>query len=174
MLNSLVAFNTPTNNFGIITDAGHNLSSDGSCAFTNTGSVNNTDPKLGPLADNGGPTWTMALLPGSPAIGAADSAGAPPTDQRGVVRPQGPGVDIGAFEYEYIPMFTSITVNSQTNCSLHVVGLLPNESYTLQVSSNLFYWSDLSNIVANSNGVCEFADCVDRNARFYRLKSVAP
>jgi hypothetical protein len=56
------------------------------------------DPRLGPLARNGGPTRNHALLPGSPALDAGDDGGAPPTDQRGVSRPQGPHVDIGAFE----------------------------------------------------------------------------
>src|SRR5690606_36208052 len=41
------------------------------------------DPMLGPLRDNGGPTATRALLPGSPALDAGDNAGAPPFDQRG-------------------------------------------------------------------------------------------
>jgi uncharacterized repeat protein (TIGR03803 family) len=97
-VNSLLAGNSPANCAGTIADAGHNLSSDASCAFTNLGSLNNTDPKLGPLADNGGPTLTMALLPGSPAIGAGDSASAPPTDQRGYPRPIRAGVDIGAYQ----------------------------------------------------------------------------
>jgi CSLREA domain-containing protein len=56
------------------------------------------DPELGPLRDNGGPTQTHRLLPGSPAIDAAASADCPATDQRGVARPQGPACDIGSFE----------------------------------------------------------------------------
>ena len=56
------------------------------------------DPPLGALADNGGPTRTHALLAGSAAVNAGTSTGAPATDQRGVTRPQGAGVDIGAFE----------------------------------------------------------------------------
>jgi hypothetical protein len=60
--------------------------------------VNN--PGLGPLQNNGGPTETMALLAGSPAIGHADNAAAPATDQRGVTRRDLAGelTDIGAFE----------------------------------------------------------------------------
>ena len=58
------------------------------------------DPLLGPLQNNGGPTFTHSLSPDSPAIDRADSALAPPTDQRGVPRPQGPNSDIGAFEFE--------------------------------------------------------------------------
>ena len=62
-----------------------------------TGNITD-DPLLGALADNGGPTRTHALLAGSAAVNAGTSAGAPATDQRGVARPQGAGVDIGAYE----------------------------------------------------------------------------
>lgn len=62
-----------------------------------TGNIT-ADPLLGALADNGGPTRTHALLAGSAAVNAGTSTGAPATDQRGVARPQGAGVDIGAFE----------------------------------------------------------------------------
>ena len=97
--NTIVA-NSPTgrNCTNAITDGGGNLSyPDATCPGINS------DPKLGPLQDNGGPTWTMALLPGSAAIDTADDAicAAPPVnnlDQRGVARPQGPHCDIGAYE----------------------------------------------------------------------------
>ena len=56
------------------------------------------DPRLGPLADNGGPTETHALLLGSPAIDAASTPACPTTDQRGVLRPQGAACDIGSYE----------------------------------------------------------------------------
>jgi CSLREA domain-containing protein len=59
---------------------------------------NPLDPLLGPLANNGGPTRTHALLPGSPAIDAASTLDCPPTDQRGVLRPQGAACDIGSYE----------------------------------------------------------------------------
>jgi hypothetical protein len=97
-VNTILAGNSPSNCSGTIADAGHNLSSDNSCAFTGAGSLNSTDPMLGPLADNGGPTLTMALLPGSPAIDAGDDTAAPPTDQRGFPRPFGVASDIGAYE----------------------------------------------------------------------------
>jgi hypothetical protein len=98
-VNCLLAGNSPTNGTSGLIDAGHNLSSDASCAFTNIGSMNSTDPRLGPLANNGGPTLTLALLPGSPAIDAGDASAAPDTDQRGFPRPVGLAADIGAFEY---------------------------------------------------------------------------
>lgn len=53
---------------------------------------------LGPLQNNGGPTETMALLTDSPAIGHADNAKAPATDQRGDTRNHSKPTDIGAFE----------------------------------------------------------------------------
>lgn len=62
------------------------------------------DPLLGPLADNGGATFTHALLPGSPALDKGDrlckdqNKQAIATDQRGVTRPQGAACDIGAYE----------------------------------------------------------------------------
>ena len=58
------------------------------------------DPRLGPLVDNGGPTRTMRLLAGSPAIDAVAviNAGCPATDQRGLARPQGAACDAGAYE----------------------------------------------------------------------------
>ena len=63
-----------------------------------TGDITNTLPLLGPLADNGGPTLTHTLLPGSPAIDAGNCDSGPVTDQRGVARPQDDSCDIGAFE----------------------------------------------------------------------------
>jgi hypothetical protein len=76
----------------------NNLSSDGSCMFTDPGSKQNANPLLGALADNGGPTNTLALTAGSPAVDAGTNVGCPATDQRGVTRPQGGACDIGAYE----------------------------------------------------------------------------
>jgi hypothetical protein len=71
------------------------------------------DPRLGPLADNGGPTQTLALLPGSPAIAAGAPAGAPDTDQRGpgYARTIGGTIDIGAFEVQTTQVFPVTTTN---------------------------------------------------------------
>ena len=65
----------------------------------------NIDPMLGPLQDNGGPTMTMALLPGSPAIDAGIPVQGITTDQCGVPRTQGPEPDIGAYEFQYLTAF---------------------------------------------------------------------
>ncbi len=97
--NSLIAYGgTNGNAYGVITDDGYNISSDGSANLNSGSSYSFTDPKLGPLADYGGPTWCMVLLPDSPAIDGGDTAAFPATDQRGRSRPYGAAADIGAFE----------------------------------------------------------------------------
>jgi hypothetical protein len=109
--NTIVANNTEQNCSGAMTNAGHNLDSDASCRWgTSNGSLSDTDPRLGPLADHSGSTLTMALLPGSPAIDAGDQGGCPATDQRGMARPIGRQCDIGAYEalirFTYLPIVT--------------------------------------------------------------------
>lgn len=86
----------------------HNLVQDGSCAASLSG-----DPKLGPLANNGGSTQTMALLTGSPALDAGDDATCAAAwvnglDQRGVARPQRAHCDIGAYEKQFDPAIPSV------------------------------------------------------------------
>jgi hypothetical protein len=68
------------------------------------------DPLLGDLGDNGGPTYTMALLAGSPAINAGTSVGAPSTDQRHFGRVG--AVDIGAYESPFLTVATTTTVTA--------------------------------------------------------------
>jgi chitodextrinase len=85
-----------------VIDAGYNIDTASSCGFSTANhSLSSTNPQLGPLANNGGPTQTMALPVGSPAVDAipASTAGCTgTTDQRGITRPQGAGCDIGAYE----------------------------------------------------------------------------
>ncbi len=82
---------------------GHNLFTDAPAVTLDPTDLTNTDPLLGPLADNGGPTFTQALLPGSPAIDAGVAVPGVTTDQRGIRRPQGSAPDIGAFEVVVVP-----------------------------------------------------------------------
>ncbi|MGI6783239.1 MAG: right-handed parallel beta-helix repeat-containing protein [Aminivibrio sp.] len=67
--------------------------------FLGQGNIN-ADPRLGPLKNNGGQTQTCALGEDSPAIDSGTASGSPETDQRGVTRPQGDGVDMGSYEFE--------------------------------------------------------------------------
>lgn len=85
----------------VLTSGGHNLVQDNTCNASGTPDATDiitTNALTGALADNGGPTWTHALLSGSPAINAGDDAACPATDQRGIARPQGAHCDIGSYE----------------------------------------------------------------------------
>ena len=84
---------------GNVVSGGHNLIQDDSCNPVASDQIV-WDAMIDPLADNGGPTLTHALLTGSTARDAADDAACPATDQRGVTRPQGSHCDAGAFELE--------------------------------------------------------------------------
>lgn len=101
---------------GTFTSNGYNLEDTDTCNFTQTTDISNKDPMLGPLAANGGPTQTMELLQGSPAIDQGKSFFGATTDQRdtGFPRisdspaipnptPDGDGSDIGAFERDSVP-----------------------------------------------------------------------
>jgi len=102
MNNTIIASNNGGNcsvDAGSIFNGSHNLQfGDSTCP-----GITVANPILAPLASNGGPTKTMALGAGSPAIDAGDSGVAPATDQRGNSRTDGNGdgtviADIGAFE----------------------------------------------------------------------------
>ena len=134
------------------------------------------NPKLGPLQDNGGPTFTHALLQGSPAIDAGNPAtpgsganACPATDQREVARPQGPRCDIGAFELvSQAPKTITVTKTGATDatciatdCSLReaiAVAIsgdtiaIPAGTYTLTLGSQLTIDKSLTVGGAGSEG----------------------
>ena len=95
---SSILANDGDNLVGSFTSGGHNLFSDAPAEDHDATDLISTDPLLGPLADNGGLTFTYALLPGSPAIDAGSLVAGLTTDQRGIARPQGAAPDIGAYE----------------------------------------------------------------------------
>ena len=93
------------NDAGVITSLGYNLSNDDAGGYLKgPGDQINTDPLLGPLQDNGGPTFTQALLKGSPAIDTGDPNFTPPPlfDQRGAGfdRVVNGRIDKGSFEVQ--------------------------------------------------------------------------
>jgi len=107
--NSIVADSSSGGNCnGTVTSNGYNLSSDSSCDFNGPGDLNNTNSLLGTLGNYGGPTQTIPLLAGSPAIDAGNPKGCTDgkghllkTDQRGKPRPDKEdtgGCDMGAYE----------------------------------------------------------------------------
>ena len=106
--NSVLASNSGGNCSGRITSSIYTLSSDTTCVLAGSGDLNNVNPKLGTLGNYGGPTQTIPLLSGSPAIDAGDPSGCTDsqghlltTDQRGYPRPDKEdkgGCDRGAYE----------------------------------------------------------------------------
>ena len=103
--NTILNNNSGANIDGTATSLGYNISTDdGGGNLTGPGDQINTDPMIGPLQDNGGPTFTHALLPGSPAINTGDPNFTPPPsyDQRGspFVRVFNSRIDIGSFEVQ--------------------------------------------------------------------------
>ena len=132
LLNTIVA-NSPSggNCAGSgIGSLGHNLDSGATCGFTGPGNLVNTDPMLGFLEDNGGPTYTHALLPGSPAIDAGNNEGCPATDQRGIGRPIDgnadgtPVCDIGAYEAPSAEQFTLSAIRPSTGGDTGTVSVI--------------------------------------------------
>jgi len=133
---TILAASTGDNCVGTIIDGGYNIADDKSCGFSKTGMADNgdgVDPMLaGGLANNGGPTFTIALLMGSPAIDAIPLASCtdqatPPnpltTDQRGYVRPSPAHptmCDIGAYEDNSIP--SCISLGNALSFALESVG----------------------------------------------------
>lgn len=118
-----------------VSDGGYNLDDDGSCGFnaTNHSLSQNANANLGALSYNGGPTLTIPLLSGSAAMdaipfGANGCGTAIVTDQRGVLRPQGAGCDIGAVENALYQSQITFNTNPATGPS-YVVG---PSSYTGQ------------------------------------------
>jgi len=117
--NSIVANSASGGNCHLpVTSKGYNLSSDSSCTFNSVGDMDDTDPLLGTLGFNGGPTKTIPLLSGSPAIDSGNLSGCTnnkgvllKTDQRGKPRPDAEdtsGCDIGAYEFQSAPSCTQI------------------------------------------------------------------
>ena len=113
-VNTIVANNVPDNGYkdakAVIWSLGNNIDSQDNCGFDRVSDQVNTNPLLGLLQDNGGPTPTMAICTNSPAFNRGtdyspvnDSLSIgiyeiPDIDQRGVARPQAGIYDIGAFE----------------------------------------------------------------------------
>lgn len=171
---------------GELVSEGYNLLQNGDgCRMTghSTGNIIGQDPRLGLLGDNGGATFTHALLPESPAIGGGSANGLA-LDQRGFPRHQksgalangGDGSDIGAFEYgaELAHQEGQLSVHIEPNGSVSISVMGPSGSHwTVQATSDFVSWETLG-LVAVENGI---GNVMDENAhqsgqlRFYRAIS---
>ena len=145
--NSIVANNTDTDDSsvdpncrvgtgGVVLVSGMNLSNDASCG-TGAGMIVAASPGVGPLADNGGPTKTHALLLASPAIDGGTSC-TETTDQRHVARTQGTSCDIGAFEFtDYATVTVTIGPNVAVNARTGVATVTGTMTCSSPVSAIL-------------------------------------
>jgi hypothetical protein len=143
LANTIVAHNDERQcSTGDIISAGHNLSSDTYCDFTEPGDLQNVNALLMPLGDYGGPTPTHALQPGSPAIDTGSNDYCLSDDQRGVARPydgdnSGTAVcDIGAVEAEHQLTIADVSVLEGTNgmtTAVFTVTLSPDHNQTVTV-----------------------------------------
>ena len=128
------------------------------------------DPMLGPLTNNGGPTLTMALLPGSPAIDAGTTSLAPAADQRGFPRPAGLAADIGAFEYGSVMPAVAISGSGATGLNIVASGNA-GQPCRLLSSTDLLSWVAIATNPIGRDGTIQFnVNCAPGGAcRFYRL-----
>jgi len=137
---------------GAIVDGGHNLvfskpSLKGIVTEPcDLSGFNGEDPKLAPLAANGGPTQTMRLQAASAAIDQvpASGAGCPATDQRGVGRPGGTACDIGAYEV-VAPAIANVgaspTSTNSATLSATVTANAPDATVQFQYGTTTAYGS---------------------------------
>jgi alpha-tubulin suppressor-like RCC1 family protein len=177
LVNSIIAYGSTNNIYGSLTDLGHNISSDHSYVLTAEGSRNDTDPMLSALADNGGPTFTMALLPESPAIDAGTELQGIAVDQRGVARPVGGAFDIGAYEANGIspaePFALEPLIFSTRGTEIRGSGP-PNRTFRLRTSIDLVHWTDIRASAVTGDGAFTVVEPFDSTSagRFYQI--VAP
>ncbi len=167
----IYAWNTNASNIELTIDLGYNVSTD-TRQFTNSTSITNVNPQLGPLADNGGPVWTMALLPGSPALDAipAGTAGIALADARAVARPAGGGCDIGAFE---LGPAAAPALSARTTGGVFQVTFTGEAGrfYQLLWSENLAEWGTNASVTMGTNGAVRFEAPASGAAAFYRVAS---
>jgi hypothetical protein len=135
--NTIAAGNTAPSCAGTVTDGQHNI------VFPDTGCPGaNVDPLLGPLADNGGPTRTQKVGPGSPAFDAVPAAACSQTDQRGVSRPQGAGCEAGAYEFAPPSVTTGQAVRTSASTATLQGAVTPNAratSYRFELGTTTAY-----------------------------------
>ena len=141
------------------------------------------NPLLGPLFDNGGPTPTIALLTGSPALDAGDDlvASSLVADQRGYARLSGAHVDIGAFEVQVArmsnPPLISNTFMQSDGSLMFSFTNNPGIGFRVLVSTNiatpLNQWTSLGTATEVLPGQYQFTDPDATNylQRFYQVVS---
>ncbi|MEM8860694.1 MAG: choice-of-anchor Q domain-containing protein, partial [Chloroflexota bacterium] len=174
--NTIIADSTNGGNCsGTITSNGYNLDSDGTCNLGGLGDLHYIDPQLGSLQDNGGDTFTHALLSNSPAINAGSTNLA--EDQRDVTRPSVGISDIGAFEY--VPSCDSAAWSAQDEQSLNNAILCFNSAlttgtYTISLTQNISLTASTQPITNTVSGVELIIEGIDFTVDGQNLPDVRP
>jgi hypothetical protein len=163
---------------------GYNLSSDSGGGFlTATGDQINTDPMLGPLQDNGGPTFTHALRASSPAVDQGKNFSASAVDQRGSPRTfddsnianatGGDGTDIGAYEAAQLQM--TAAAQAGNDFQLSFTSLL-GTNYEVQSRADIVAgtWTSLLSGIPGNGGIAmvTVTNAFDQTQQFYRVHPV--
>jgi len=198
LLNTVVAGNhdadTGSDLLGVISSLGHNLVGQADDGAGITNGVNSDlvgtgatplNPQLGPLADNGGSTLTMALLHGSPALESGDDSLLEPpndlgNDQRGFQRKSGGHVDIGAVEFQFGVLATNLVPvikPSAEAIQISFTNSTPGATFSVLSATNISVpvhdWSVLGQAARIATAEFLFIDFVITNdvQRFYRVSS---
>jgi hypothetical protein len=173
--NTIVARNTASTSspdvYGSIVSPGFNFFGNRQgLTGLNVNDFADLDPNLGGLQNNGGSTLTCVPLPGSYCIDFGNASGAPAADQRGVSRPQGAGVDIGAVEAVTTTPLKAGPIGLDASGFFFNIIFDATNAYRVQGSSNLMSWVDLTNV--SSGGSQHFLDSFATNLprRFYRVQ----
>jgi hypothetical protein len=186
ILNAGASGQNITNDTGTVSSYGYNLSSDAAGGDGTTGpggllnaagDQRNTNPLLDPagLKNNGGPTPTIALQNGSPAIDAGDPNFTPPPyfDQRGPGFPRvvNGRIDIGAFEFN--PLLITGAERVDNDLRLTLTGVLPGNNYEVQARTNLTFgtWGSLPGSIPGNAGTLQttITNAFGPPQQFYRV-----
>ena len=144
---------------GFVGDLGNNIS----WPIENNCPGMQADPLLDTLADNGGPTKTIALLTGSPAIDGGNIEFCATADQRGVIRPQGAACDIGAFEFQNTNIFLVTNTADSGSGSLRQAILDANAAPNLTNGPDEIHFnipSESVNVIAPSSALPAITEAV--------------
>lgn len=171
-----------------VVDGGYNIDAGHSCGLSAAKhSASDTDAKLGALADNGGPTRTMALQSGSAAVDAIPASAGACTgtqDQRGTSRPQGAGCDVGAYEVVVIPPPATTQTVAQLALSgteITVSGTVtddtgnpqPGVQVSLQKRAYNAHWAEEANLTTDTSGSYSYTEPAPTTRTVYQARTVA-
>ena len=175
LIGSILAnHNAAINLAGAVQDLGHNISSDASLALAGPGSRHSTDPLLLPLADNGGPTLTMAIHAASPAFNNGGTLDIPATDQRGRPRPEFQVADSGAYELgpDSVTPLKILSIAIGPGLQLQLGGSGPAlQEFTLEESADLRSWTTRGSDRVSAAGTWAIQTPRTAERNFFRLRA---